>query len=117
MAKRDYYEVLGVAKTATADELKKAYRKIAMQFHPDRNPGNKESEEKFKAQEDWNLIYVAATRAKQILIVSGVAGARSANAGGVVDDEELVLRPFEQGDQDSAEDSADEDVSLHRDAP
>lgn len=46
--KRDYYEVLGVAKTATKDEIKKAYRKLAMQFHPDKNPGNAEAEAKFK---------------------------------------------------------------------
>lgn len=55
--KRDYYEVLGVAKTATADEIKKAYRKKAIQYHPDRNPGDKEAEEKFKeAAEAYDVL-------------------------------------------------------------
>ncbi len=56
--KRDYYEVLGVSKTATADEIKSAYRKLAMKYHPDRNPGNKEAEEKFKeAAEAYDVLH------------------------------------------------------------
>lgn len=55
--KRDYYEVLGVSKGATAEEIKKAYRKIALQYHPDRNPGDKEAEEKFKeAAEAYDVL-------------------------------------------------------------
>jgi molecular chaperone DnaJ len=57
MVKRDYYEVLGVSRNSTKEEIKKAYRKLAMQYHPDRNPGNKESEEKFKeAAEAYEIL-------------------------------------------------------------
>ncbi|MGM9774504.1 MAG: DnaJ domain-containing protein, partial [Candidatus Egerieousia sp.] len=55
--KRDYYEVLGVAKGATEEEIKKAYRKLALKYHPDRNPGDKEAEEKFKeAAEAYDVL-------------------------------------------------------------
>ena len=61
--KRDYYEVLGVSKTATEDEIKKAYRQIAIKYHPDRNPGDKEAEEKFKeAAEAYNVLHDPAQR-------------------------------------------------------
>src|SRR5205823_11459290 len=48
MAKQDFYDILGVSRSANADELKRAYRKLAMQYHPDRNPGDKSAEQKFK---------------------------------------------------------------------
>ncbi|MBQ7042581.1 MAG: molecular chaperone DnaJ [Muribaculaceae bacterium] len=65
MSKRDYYEVLGVSKTATDDEIKKAYRKMALKYHPDKNPGDKEAEEKFKeAAEAYDVLSNADKRAR-----------------------------------------------------
>ena len=63
--KRDYYEVLGVSKTATDDELKKAFRKLAKQYHPDLHPGDKECEEKFKeVNEAYEVLSDKDKRAK-----------------------------------------------------
>ncbi len=62
--KRDFYEILGIDKNATAEEIKKAYRKVAIKFHPDKNPGNKEAEEKFKeAAEAYEVLSDAEKRA------------------------------------------------------
>lgn len=87
--KRDYYEVLGIAKNATADEIKKAYRKLAMQHHPDRNPGNKEAEKKFKeATEAYEILRDDNKRAAydrmghQAFEQGGGGGGRGAAPGG-----------------------------------
>jgi molecular chaperone DnaJ len=65
MSKRDYYEVLGLSKGASADEIKKSYRKVAMQYHPDRNPGDKVAEEKFKeAAEAYEILSDTDKRAQ-----------------------------------------------------
>ncbi len=86
MSKRDYYEILGVAKTASAEEIKKAYRKVAMQFHPDRNPGDKAAEEKFKdAAEAYEILSDADKKAQYDRYGhAGVSGqGRGGAAGGM----------------------------------
>lgn len=79
MEKRDYYEILGVSKNATADEIKKAYRKKAIEFHPDKNPGDKQAEEKFKeAAEAYDVLSNDEKRSRYDQFghagVSGAAG-------------------------------------------
>ena len=59
MAKRDYYDVLGINKSASKDEIKKAYRKLALKYHPDKTKGDKSSEEKFKeASEAYHILCI-----------------------------------------------------------
>ena len=80
MAKRDYYEVLGVQKNATKDDIKKGYRKLAIQYHPDRNPGNKEAEDKFKeATEAYEVL--SDDQKRQIYDQYGFAGLEGMGGG------------------------------------
>ncbi len=92
MAKRDYYEVLGVTKSANKDEIKKAYRKLAVQFHPDKNPDDKAAEEKFKeATEAYEVL--SDDKKKQIYDQHGFAGIDG--MGSAAHDYSHVYRDFE----------------------
>lgn len=85
MEKRDYYEVLGVSKTASVEEIKKSYRKVAMQYHPDRNPGDKAAEEKFKeAAEAYEILSDTDKRSQYDRFGhAGVSGAGRGFGGGM----------------------------------
>ncbi len=83
-SKRDYYEVLGIQKGASADDIKKAYRKLAMKWHPDRNQGNKEAEEKFKeASEAYEVL--SDDKKRQLYDQYGHEGMKGAFGGGGFD--------------------------------
>jgi molecular chaperone DnaJ len=89
--KRDYYEVLGVAKTATAEEIKKAYRKKAIQYHPDKNPGDKDAEEKFKeAAEAYEVLSGPQKRQRYDQFgFAGMQGAGGFSGGGAFSMEDI----------------------------
>lgn len=96
MAKRDYYEVLGVPKNAPADEIKKAYRKKALELHPDRNPGDKAAEEKFKeAAEAYDVLSDADKKARYDRFGhQGLEGMGGGGAGFQGMDMDDILRRF-----------------------
>ena len=94
MAKRDYYEVLGVEKGAVKDDIKKAYRKLAIQYHPDKNPGDKVSEDKFKeATEAYEVL--GDDQKRQTYDRFGFAGIEGMGGGQGSRDFSGVFRDFE----------------------
>src|SRR5476649_2171461 len=82
MAKRDYYDVLGVAKGADADEIKKAYRKMAIKYHPDKNQGDKAAEDKFKEAAEAYEVLSSPEKRQRYDQFGHAANAHSANGGG-----------------------------------
>lgn len=100
--KRDYYEVLGVGKNATSDELKKAYRKLAIKYHPDKNPGDKEAEEKFKeAAEAYDVLSNPDKKARYDQFghagMSGAGGYGGASGFGDFDINDIFSSVFGHG--------------------
>lgn len=94
MAKRDYYEVLGIARDASVDDIKRAYRRLAVQFHPDRNPGDKKAEEQFKeATEAYEVL--RDEKKRRTYDQFGFAGVEGMSGGGQGHDYSSVFRDFE----------------------
>lgn len=82
MAKRDYYDILGVTRSSTADEIKKAYRKMAIKYHPDKNPGDKQSEENFKEAAEAYEVLSNVEKKRRYDQFGHAGGASSPNGGG-----------------------------------
>lgn len=94
MNKRDYYEILGISREASSDEIKKAYRKLALKFHPDRNPGNKEAEEKFKESAEAYSVLIDSEK-RSIYDRYGHEGLRGEGFTGFTGFDSSIFRDFE----------------------
>ncbi|OQA54746.1 MAG: Chaperone protein DnaJ [Candidatus Omnitrophica bacterium ADurb.Bin277] len=108
-SQKDYYKILGVSESATADEMKKVYRKLALRYHPDKNPGNKEAEAKFKEISEAYYILSDEKRRKQydqMRKFGGAAGFQGNYAGAQGFDFEELLRQFSGGGRGRAAGSA-----------
>jgi molecular chaperone DnaJ len=97
VTKRDYYEILGVARTASDSDLKSAYRKLAMQYHPDRNPGDKAAEEQFKEAAEAYAILADAEK-RSLYDRFGHAGVKTASGGGAGFDPSIFSEFGDLGD-------------------
>ena len=104
MSRRDYYEVLGVARQATDQEIKSAYRKLAFKYHPDRNPGSKEAEDKFKEAAEAYAVLADGDK-RHMYDRFGHAGLGSAATGGF-DPTVFTNFNFERRDRTVATDRA-----------
>lgn len=82
MGKRDYYDILGITRSSTAEEIKKAYRKMAIKYHPDKNPGDKKSEDNFKEAAEAYEVLSNSDKKKRYDQYGHAGGAASANGGG-----------------------------------
>src|ERR1700752_1061569 len=82
MAKRDYYEILGISRGASDDEIKKAYRKMAIKYHPDKNPGDKKAEENFKEAAEAYEVLSSPEKRQRYDQYGHAANASSASGGG-----------------------------------
>ncbi|WP_411274469.1 molecular chaperone DnaJ [Daejeonella sp.] len=89
MGKRDYYDILGVTRTSSADEIKKAYRKMAIKYHPDKNPGDKKSEDNFKEAAEAYEVLSNADKKKRYDQFGHAGGASSPNGGGNMNMEDI----------------------------
>src|SRR6185369_1578072 len=102
MAKRDYYEVLEISKTASGEEIKKAYRKLAVKFHPDKNPGDKTAEERFKeVGEAYEALSDAQKRAAYDQYGHAAFDSRQRRGGGFHDPFDIFREAFAGGNTGS----------------